>query len=202
MKKTATLLAALLVAAVPTVSLFASCTKGEEKTGDNEVVEGEQQPGEEVEENRLDNEFSPNIPQEDVSKFEGSTFSMLIGSVGGVIYAEEENSKPVNDTAYRRNKLIEDHFGITLNIVKGGYAATGVFEGPHWDPEKESLGIKCRRIFIEFDRIQDPMTEDIIMMDKLMEVNPKYKWSSQTSGIEIPAHIAAEVERVWKNISR
>ena len=125
MKKTATLLAALLVATVPTVSLFASCTKGEEKTGDNEVVEGEQQPGEEVEENRLDNEFSPNIPQEDVSKFEGSTFSMLIGSVGGVIYAEEENSKPVNDTAYRRNKLIEDHFGITLNIVKGGYAATG-----------------------------------------------------------------------------
>ena len=87
-------------------------------------------------------------------------------------------------------------------IMASGYAATGVFEGPHWDPEKESLGIKCRRIFIEFDRIQDPMTEDIIMMDKLMEVNPKYKWSSQTSGIEIPAHIAAEVERVWKNISR
>ena len=31
MKKTATLLAALLVAAVPAVSLFASCTKDEEK---------------------------------------------------------------------------------------------------------------------------------------------------------------------------
>lgn len=87
-------------------------------------------------------------------------------------------------------------------IIASGYAATGVFEGPHWDPDREALGIKCRRIFIEFDRIQDPMTEDIIMMDKLMEVNPKYKWSSQTSGIEIPAHIADEVERVWKNISR
>ncbi|MBE6572509.1 MAG: extracellular solute-binding protein [Ruminococcaceae bacterium] len=126
MKKTATLLAALLVAAVPTVSLFASCTKDEENVDGNEVVEGEQQGGEEkVEENRLDNDFSPNIPAEDVGNFEGSTFSLLTGSVGQVIYAEEENSKPVNDTVYRRNKLIEDHFGITLNIVKGGYAATG-----------------------------------------------------------------------------
>ena len=87
-------------------------------------------------------------------------------------------------------------------IMASGYAATDVFEGPHWDVQREALGIKCRRLFIEFDRIQDPMTEDIIMMDKLMEVNPKYKWSSQTSGIEIPAHIADEVERVWKNISR
>ena len=42
MKKTATLLAALLVAAVPTVSLFASCTKDEEKKN-NEVEQGGEQ---------------------------------------------------------------------------------------------------------------------------------------------------------------
>ncbi|MBE6572556.1 MAG: extracellular solute-binding protein [Ruminococcaceae bacterium] len=128
MKKTATLLAALLVAAVPAVSLFASCTKDEEKKN-NEGEQGGEQQQEEVEENRLDNEFSPNIPAEDVSKFEGSTFSVLIGSVGGVMYAEEENSKPVNDTVFRRNKLVEDHFGITLNIVKTGVDATGGGQG-------------------------------------------------------------------------
>ena len=119
MKKTATLLAALLVAAVPTVSLFTSCGKKEAKENDAEktpVVE---------EVDPLESDFSPNIPAEDVGNFEGSTFSMLIGSVGGVIYAEEENSKPVNDTVYRRNKLLEDHFGITLNIVKTGVSATG-----------------------------------------------------------------------------
>ncbi len=125
MKKTATLLAALLVAAVPTVSLFASCTAkdevkddGTEQNGQNTVVE-----------DPLDNEFSPNIPSEDVEKFEGKTFSMLIGSSGQVIYAEEENSQPVNDTVFRRNKLIEDHFGITLNIVKTGVATTGTGQG-------------------------------------------------------------------------
>ena len=127
MKKTATLLAALLVAAVPTVSLFASCTAKEEKNDVGEVVEGagEQQGEQEVEKDRLDYDFSPNIPTSDIGNFEGKTFSMLIGSVGGVIYAEEENSKPINDTVYRRNKLIEDHFGVTLNIVKTGAAATG-----------------------------------------------------------------------------
>ena len=46
MKKTATLLAALLVAAVPTVSLFASCTKDEEKKN-NEVEQGGEQQQEE-----------------------------------------------------------------------------------------------------------------------------------------------------------
>ena len=85
-------------------------------------------------------------------------------------------------------------------IMASGHAATDVFEGPHWDAKRDALGIKCRRIFIEFDRIQDPIAEDIILMDKLMEINPKYKWSSQTSGIEIPAHIADEVETLWKNI--
>ena len=119
MKKTATLLAALLIAAVPTVSLFASCEKKEVK----ENEDGQTPVAEDA--NPLDSEFSPNIPEEDVSNFEGSTFSMLIGSTGQVIYAEEENSQPVNDTVYRRNKLVEDHFGITLNIVKTGAGSGG-----------------------------------------------------------------------------
>ena len=75
--------------------------------------------------NRLSAEFSPNIPAADTKLFEGKTFSMLIGSTGQSIYAEGENGSLINDTVYRRNKLVEDHFGITLNIVKTGAASTG-----------------------------------------------------------------------------
>ena len=84
--------------------------------------------------------------------------------------------------------------------MASGYAATDVFEGPHWDSKKDLLGIRCRRIYIKFDKILDPMSEDIILMSKLMEINPKYKWSSQTSGIEIPSHIAQEIEKQWNSI--
>ena len=87
-------------------------------------------------------------------------------------------------------------------IMASGYAATDVFEGPHWDAQREALGIKCRRLFIEFDKIQDPISENIIPMDKLIEINPQFKWSSQMSGIEIPNHIATEVEIIWGNTIR
>lgn len=85
-------------------------------------------------------------------------------------------------------------------IMASGYAATDVFEGPHWDSKKDLLGIRCRRIYIKFDKILDSMSEDIILMSKLLEINPKYKWSSQTSGIEIPSHIAQEIEKHWNSI--
>lgn len=83
-------------------------------------------------------------------------------------------------------------------IVASGYAATDVFEGPHWDYERDRLGMRCRRIFIEFDRIQDPVSDNMIMMDTLKGIHQSYKWSSQTSGIEIPGHIAEELELIWK----
>ena len=137
MKKLATILAALLVA-VPTVMLFASCknnTSNEQPNTPNgggsssevtyDEVSGEKLINGETRAQRLEHDFSPNIPETDVGNFEGQTFSMLIGSTGQVMYAEEENSQPVNDAVFRRNKLIEDHFGITLNIVKTGAAATG-----------------------------------------------------------------------------
>ena len=84
-------------------------------------------------------------------------------------------------------------------IIASGYAATGVFEGPHWNQEKEAAGIKCRRIFIEFDKIQDPIHDDMIIMDRLKEISSSYRWSSQVSGIEIPSHISEELEEIWKN---
>jgi hypothetical protein len=85
-------------------------------------------------------------------------------------------------------------------IVASGYAASNVFEGPHWDIEKESQGKKCRRIFIEFDNIQDVSKDNIITMDELSSISSTYKWASQTSGIEIPNHIAEKIDMLWKQI--
>ncbi len=103
------LLAAVLVAAVPTMTLFASCTNNE-AIEDEIISEGP-------------SKFSPNVP-EDVT-FEGEQMNILIGSTGHVMYAKEENSDLINDTVYRTNKLVEDHFGIALNIEKSGAAGTG-----------------------------------------------------------------------------
>ena len=113
----------LLLAMLFVLTSFASCTK---KASDvSNGAETDVQKTETQNEGRLSSEYSPNIPEQDVKLFNGKTFSMLIGSTGQSIYAEEENSDIINDTTYRRNKLVEDHFGIKLNIVKTGAAATG-----------------------------------------------------------------------------
>ena len=103
-------------------AVLSSCSgkeseQGKEKDGNNGGDKAN------VSENPLENDFSPNIPAD--LKFDGKTFSILIGSTGQVMYAEEENSNLINDTVFRRNALVSEHFGINLNIVKTNAAATG-----------------------------------------------------------------------------
>lgn len=85
-------------------------------------------------------------------------------------------------------------------IVASGIAATNVFEGPHWDRERMAKGDVCRRIYIEFDKILDTESENILPIDLLKTRFPDVCWSAQSSGIEIPAGVAAEVEAIWKTI--
>ncbi|MBR5553471.1 MAG: extracellular solute-binding protein [Clostridia bacterium] len=116
----------VFLALVLAVSSLASCTKKADETDNTQTPDETEQTGAVVDpENRLSGEYSPNIPEADVKKFEGKTFSMLIGSTGQSIWAEEENGTLINDTVFRRNKLVEDRFDITLNIVKTGAASTG-----------------------------------------------------------------------------
>lgn len=82
-------------------------------------------------------------------------------------------------------------------IVGSGYAATSVFEGTHWDIEKQKEGKKARRIFVDFDKIVDYKTEAILGFDTLLEISDKYHWSTQSSGIEIPENIACKIEKCW-----
>ncbi len=119
--RTKALLAALLVAAVPTMNLFASCSKDEKNddkgtsSNDGELFSNPDDP--------LSGKHSPNVP-EDV-RFDGETFNLLIGSTGHVMYAEEETSDLVNDAVYNNNLAVAERYGIEMNIVNGGYDANG-----------------------------------------------------------------------------
>ena len=106
MKKTLLLLLAAILVIVPVITCT-SCSKDEvdEKTNLTDEME--------------DDAFSPNIPAG--TKFDGETFNFLIGSVGYLMYAEEETGDLLNDAVYRRNTLIAEHFGIDLNIEKRGF---------------------------------------------------------------------------------
>ena len=123
MKAKATL-AIFLALTLSASALFSSCKKDEKPSGgeENKVTEGEN--GENTEKtDPLEGAHSPNVPED--LRFDGETFSVLIGSTGQHMYSEEENSDLVNNAVYNDNLNVEDRFGITLNIVKGGYAATG-----------------------------------------------------------------------------
>ena len=85
-------------------------------------------------------------------------------------------------------------------IVASGYAATGVFEGTHWDLEKRENGFKARRIFVDFDRILDYRKDNLLDFDCLKSIDTSFKWSSQTSGISIPDNIAIKLEKQWKRL--
>lgn len=86
-------------------------------------------------------------------------------------------------------------------IVASGYAASNVFEGTHWDIDKVKEGKKARRVFVKFDAIRDYENEPILDMEKLIELNKEYRWSSQSSGIRIPEEISVKLEGLWKNLS-
>lgn len=82
-------------------------------------------------------------------------------------------------------------------IIASGYAATDVFEGPHWDLEKDATGESCRRFFVEFDKILDFENGDILPIAFLKTRFPSVCWSSQTSGIKIPSTVALAIEDEW-----
>ena len=126
--KTKTILAVLLAASLSMSALFTSCKKGEKPSGGNDdEKQGEENVDQPEDTDPLEGDHSPNVPAD--LRFDGETFSVLIGSTGQHMYAEEETSDLVTATVYNDNLNVEDRFGVTLNIVKGGYAATGEGQG-------------------------------------------------------------------------
>ena len=85
-------------------------------------------------------------------------------------------------------------------IVASGRAVTKVFEGTHWDQEKEAQGKKARRIVVKFDTRKDYKKDSTLAMERLKELSDKYCWSAQSSGLEIPQEIADLLEKEWANL--
>ena len=85
-------------------------------------------------------------------------------------------------------------------IMASGHAATGVFVGPHWDSPRGIKGDLSKRVYIEFDKIIDPVNDFILGMDELKQISPTFCWSSQASRIQIPEEIANEVECIWLSL--
>lgn len=85
-------------------------------------------------------------------------------------------------------------------IVASGYAVTGVFEGTHWDSDKKAEGKKARRVVVDFDKIKDYEKDKILTFEKLKIISDSFKWSSQSSGVEIPKNVADKLEKEWSLI--
>lgn len=92
-------------------------------------------------------------------------------------------------------------FIIRLGQQPKGIFASGIVEverhlEPHWDPKKHW---KIGYITVRFDKLLNPLKQRVLPRTELEkpDFQPMH-WSSQMSGVEIPAHIAENLEKAWK----
>lgn len=83
-------------------------------------------------------------------------------------------------------------------IVGSGWAASDVFEGPHWDEEKRKAGKSTRHVKVRFDHLLNPDSEAILSRQELDGLGNMH-WDSQSSGISIPDAVAERLENLWAN---
>ena len=85
-------------------------------------------------------------------------------------------------------------------IVASGFAASGVFEGTHWDLERKLASKKARRIVVRFDKIKNYNSESFLDFQSLENISNSYCWSPQSSGVSIPDEIAEKLELEWRKV--
>ncbi|MBR5308235.1 MAG: carbohydrate ABC transporter substrate-binding protein [Clostridia bacterium] len=105
---------ALLLASIITASSCVSCIRKEEEKEEKESTE----ESIEVQKATLD------VPK---GIAEGKTFSMYFAmpTVKSSYIAKEETGSEVNDAVYLRNKLVEEHTGVTLDFVATSRTSNG-----------------------------------------------------------------------------
>ncbi len=112
----------ILLASLASLALF-SCAKQEEKKTDDKKPADETVVSDETEtEAETGKEDAEEIDYEsDLSeeKYDGYTFRMLIrpGYISDE-YVEEDSDDPVQSAIYKRNKLVEERFGITITATE------------------------------------------------------------------------------------
>ena len=86
-------------------------------------------------------------------------------------------------------------------IFAHGYVIKESYEAPHYDDKKAAEGKKESHIDVEFDRIQDCDSEQILSQDDLKAKFPDQEWSPQISGIAIKGKIVPELKALWNQLT-
>jgi len=83
-------------------------------------------------------------------------------------------------------------------IVASGYATTAVYPDRHWQDQRRKAGVKGLYIDVKFETLLNPSREAILDRSVLDQgVLRSMNWSPRVSGVQIPAPIAAALERAW-----
>ena len=109
MKKALCVIFAVLLSL--SVFVFAGCSDSPAETTAAEVTTEEQTNKPEV------TEILPELPDE---RYDGKVFRVLVpdGMDSDVYTEDHETSEPVHDAVFKRNRIIEDRYGITLEVIK------------------------------------------------------------------------------------
>jgi 5-methylcytosine-specific restriction protein A len=90
-------------------------------------------------------------------------------------------------------KLGEDPRG----LMGAGHAVGSVTEDPHWDPVRRERGDTTPRVQVRFERL---VARDSVLPVEALRTGPlgEIHWSPQSSGTQVPTHLAAALEEVWE----
>ena len=87
-------------------------------------------------------------------------------------------------------------------IFASGRIEKDSFEDLHWDEEKSSLGETTNYVKIKYDILLNP-DSDSILPRELLNMPPlsQMHWDTQMSGVQIPDHVASELEILWASFT-
>ncbi len=99
-------------------------------------------------------------------------------------------------------KIGEDVFLIKLGnhprgIIAHGTVSKEYYMASHYDSQKAEQGQQSGHIDVEFDRIQDFQSEEIILQDSLREDLPRQNWSPRSSGQIISEDVVSTLMNQW-----
>jgi hypothetical protein len=84
-------------------------------------------------------------------------------------------------------------------IMGSGKAVSDVSRRPHWNDDRTLAGKSALYVHVEFDRVLDPETDEILPLALLEEGElGTVNWNTRASGISLD-RVAEELERLWQS---
>lgn len=86
-------------------------------------------------------------------------------------------------------------------IIASGYVTSeGVYDHPHYNPERAAVGETAYRVDVEWERIINPSSQLPLAVEDISS-GPisEFYWHIPASGIELPEQAALELEVLWED---